>query len=133
MRTKEPLRDGPLKPTTQRRQRTVRWHWHVGRPTATEAPVFAFHKRFTSSPYHRLSSMVHTATCLPHSPAHNHNGSSCMHLALPEKGRIPRTLTLHPTDHLFVLGQSSRKALHSVQQLLYLDTKLPNKSARSGC
>ena len=69
----------------------------------------------------------------PTSPEHIHNGSFCMLLALPEIGQIPRTLALHSTDHLFVLGQSSRKALHNVQQCLHLDTKLPSKSARSGC
>lgn len=66
--TKEPLRDGPLSdPPIQSRQRTVRWHRHEGRPTATEAPVFALHKRFSSSRYCYLPSppRPHTEATTP--------------------------------------------------------------------
>lgn len=44
------VRDGPLSdPPTQSWQRTVLWHWHAGWPAATEAPVFAFQERYSSS------------------------------------------------------------------------------------
>jgi len=103
--TEMALGDGPLSDSpTQRIQRTVRWQWHV-RPTDSNRSVSVC----VPEAIQQQSVLL---LAFPTTPAHSHNGSFCMHLALPKKGRIPRTLTLHPTDHLFVLGQSSSKALH---------------------